>query len=900
MKKYLRFAYAYFRYDKAQTFALVLGVALFAALLTGMGGLLESGRQATLTNARMEYGDWHYAVRADQAWTKAFEQHPKAAGYELESAGRITIRKVLEQPFRMRIVFADEVYRRMMGIELLQGHYPEQKNELAMDARTLHSMGVDARIGTTVDLDGEKFILCGIVSEMPKMLLETDAADVFVGQTPDDGASASYYYLKFDEGRSVYRQIHAFAQNFGVDMEGSVYNKGISAFVEAQPPEQVLAIIKTGMTQPGTGLPYIWGMLNEGRGLAKTAVLAAIAVFGAFIIYSLFQISVVRRMSQYSMLQAVGITDRSTFWMLLTELLFICLAGYPFGCFVGGLLADKIYQRAGRIFIIQEQMVHTGVTNAGLDSPALSLKATGSYVVSWRTVAYGAVFLFTVILLISVRLMRKMRRLTIRQMMVRDTKKRMDRRIYSLRRGNLTSLLTRRFMMDRWGTFAGILLSLSIGSVIFLSAFYVTENTKIHHALTYKADDGLASDIQVYTQSERLADVIPQDVAARIAQLSGVGDAHPVRYMLGELSLPDGRLVWKEFFADIADDPYNPPDPVIQEKYHGIAVQTGADAYKLKVNIYGYDDAMLQELDSYLLEGAIDPEEMRRDGTVIFKTIMDGQGNYDGIRMHPGDSLQLKAPCGVDVSELPQEALRFEGEDGWYRTIDLNVAAVVSRPLAKVESFIGDSGTSEVDLIMTNEQMEQNFGVTGYRTISISLDRAASGQDTIAAAVSAAVGKLTHSLNGCVVKDYSQQIAAQDRYLTQKMLFYYGIAAVLLAISLLHIGNSMRYLVLARRRELGILRAMGITDTGFFRLRAKTGFLYGVYSALAVMGIYLIVQKVLYYFMVHVYRYLHPRSFISWQALAGAAAVNIFICMGVVMLSGRMIVREQIVEQLRE
>lgn len=85
------------------------------------------------------------------------------------------------------------------------------------------------------------------------MLLETDAADVFVGQMPDDGASASFYYLKFDEGRSVYRQIHAFAQNFGVDMEGSVYNKGISAFVEAQPPEQVLAIIKTGMTQPGTG-----------------------------------------------------------------------------------------------------------------------------------------------------------------------------------------------------------------------------------------------------------------------------------------------------------------------------------------------------------------------------------------------------------------------------------------------------------------------------------------------------------------------------------------------------------------------------------------------------------------------------------------------------------------------
>ena len=44
------------------------------------------------------------------------------------------------------------------------------------------------------------------------------------------------------------------------------------------------------------------------------------------------------------------------------------------------------------------------------------------------------------------------------------------------------------------------------------------------------------------------------------------------------------------------------------------------------------------------------------------------------------------------------------------------------------------------------------------------------------------------------------------------LFFYYGISAVLMAISLLHIINSMQYLVLARKREFGILRAMGITD----------------------------------------------------------------------------------------
>ena len=96
-----------------------------------------------------------------------------------------------------------------------------------------------------------------------------------------------------------------------------------------------------------------------------------------------------------------------------------------------------------------------------------------------------------------------------------------------------------------------------------------------------------------------------------------------------------------------------------------------------------------------------------------------------------------------------------------------------------------------------------------------------------------------------MVKDYSEQIRQQNLYLYQKMFFYYGIAAVLLGISLLHIMNSMQYLVAARKREFGILRAMGITDAGFRRMLAKEGLCYGIYSGVTVTVIYFVVQKIL-------------------------------------------------------
>ena len=107
-------------------------------------------------------------------------------------------------------------------------------------------------------------------------------------------------------------------------------------------------------------------------------------------------------------------------------------------------------------------------------------------------------------------------------------------------------------------------------------------------------------------------------------------------------------------------------------------------------------------------------------------------------------------------------------------------------------------------------------------------------------------GKVVSGVSDCVVKDYTEQIKVQNFYLNQKMLFFYGIALVLLVISLLHIMNSMQYLVAARKHEFGILRAMGITDSGFRIMLLKEGLRYGVYSSIVMVALYLAVQKVLY------------------------------------------------------
>lgn len=903
MRNALRLALAYMRYYKKQTAALFVGILLSAALLTGVGSLFASGKEAAKENARTEYGDWHYEMRCDFAWFDEFvkdiqDNAEKSGmllsgdGFRLENYGVETVRKAISDPFEIQYVYGDEGYMEIMGRKLLEGRMPEKKNEIAADVQTLRNLGVSDAPGSTVELDGENFTLTGIVSEMPENLgdLMGDHMQVFVSPDLDYGMNGSFLYLKFDESSPVFGQIKAFAEQYGVDGSTVARNNGMAGYVGAEETRLSADQIRTALTDPAMGLPWIWGSLNENEALTEGAVLLVLALFAAFIIYSIFQVSVFRRLSQYSVMQTLGMTDGSAFGMLMAEMALILAGGYTAGVLLGNGAAALIYRKVGRIFITRNQVGenvarHTGVSTeeTAAELSVSALPDAGVFHVDFRIIWMGALFLILVLALISIVLVRRMRQLTLREMIAKDPAgRKKNRKIYSLRHENLTGILAKKFMFSRKGTFIGILLSLSVGSVIFLGAAYVTENTRINNELTFAADDGLGSDIQVYEASDSLKDTIPEKTVEELKELSGLENVFSVRYMLGEIPLYDGILKGTSFFAETAGEEGLDPDPEIMEKYNGQIVQTGEDDYRLKVNIYGYDDEMLESLNDYVLEGSIDPDQMRKENTVLFKTLMDGQGNYDVIDIGAGDTVQIRTP---EDPEAEGETLKFlsGGED--YRDRSLKIGALISRPLAKVETYIGDDGVSNVDIIMTNEQMEENFGVTGYRTISISLPENADGEDAARAADE--IRDTVSGIRRCAVKDYTAQIEAQNLYLNQQIMFFYGIAAVLLLISLLHIMNSMQYLVAERRYEFSVLRAMGITDAGFLRMLMKEGVRYGIYSSIVMLMLYWIVQKVLYYFMVHVYLYLHPQGMIPAGYLIFMVMLNVALCTGAMALSGR-------------
>ena len=891
MRRVLKLSVAYLRYYKKQTFSLFLGVLLSAALLSGVGSLLYSGKQQNIEKVRQEYGDWHYYFQSDAKEAESLLEKKKGDGYEIEESGTITIRKAMEEPYKIMLVHGDDSYLHMMNRKLLQGSYPKAANGVAMDAYVLRNLGIPEEIGSEVILDGERFLLSGILSE-PVEGTE-DYMQIFVHESVDYGQNGVFFYFKFLENNPLYKQLAAFCKEFDVDKESIRRNNELDDYFKGTAPSAFWNVLKVSITEEGAGIPYLYAYYNEGGQLTNKVIITALGVFGVFILYSLFQVSVRKRMSQYSIMQTLGMAEGYTFGSLLGELLLIFAAGFPLGCLLGNSIAALLYGKIGQIFVgVQNKgFRHTGENQDLAGISAANIGESGKFYVDEKLIWYSLVFFVAVLAVMSCHLVRKMRSYTWGQMIRKESgKKKKSRKIYCLHRENLSDILTKKFMFGKISSFFGILFSLSIGGIIFLGATYVTENTKIHNELTFKADDGLGSDIQVFEDSDDLGDMIPGYMAEEIRKIPGVEAVNTMNYMLGEIPLYDGKLRWTSYFAETDPSDDLEPDPLLMEKYHGVATIEGDDDYKLKVNIYGYDDEMLLELSDYLLEGNIDPDAMRKEDTVIFKTIMGGQGTYDGISIKTGDFITLKTP---ENTEVPAEVLRFQEKDSFYTEQKLEVAALASRPLAKTNAFIGDEASSTVDIIMTKEQMEEYFGVTGYHNMGITLKEGADG-----AAVSSEIRKLTQSVSKCMIKDYTQAIETENAFIEQKMLFFYGVAFVLLGISILHIINSMQYLVAARKHEFGILRAMGITDGGFRRMLFKEGIRYGIYANLLMLALYVLVQKILYYVMVHVYLYLHPKAWVPVIPVAGILALNIIICILAMEWAGRNILEEGIIEEL--
>ena len=877
----LKLAWKYMRYYKSQTLAIFVSVLLTASLLSGISSLIYSSQKSDLANRKTIYGDWHYYVETDKETYVSVQSGDKGDGYDLEQCGKMEIRDVVSEEFLITFIHADETYRQMAHRELLEGTFPEKENEIAADGYVLSNLGFSGNPGDSLRIGEKDYVVTGVLKS--EWAASSSEMEVFVSDSFVGRGSQTFLYLKFDEDKKLYRQLDAFLQEHRISSEAVVGNDEVTQYLGGEKPQSFYDTVKFGLTSEEGNFTYIVLQLQSDYNLAYYGMILLLCLFSLFIVYSVFNISVSKRTSEYAMLQTLGVSEQQIGGTLLLELWILFLVGYPLGCLLGNGMLSLVYQRFSGVF--GEQVLSVADQTLAEGSGGIQ------FYLSWGAMVFGFVFLLISFALIAFLVVRSMRKQSLKEGMSGDLSFTKRRKIYALRHVNMAGVVVRKFMFANRRKVVGILLSLSIGGCIFLCTTYMVENLKVHVELSLKSDDGLSSEYRIGLKSNSLEDTIPESVADQIKSMPETDQVYATKYTLGEIQLTKGEFLaderWKDFFQ------YQNEEPYFIQRYAGICNQQEDGTYRIKYDVYGYDEAMMEQLRDYVLEGEILPETIKKENQVIVTANMDGQGNYYFYGKKPGDTITLRVPKPEAYTD---DLLKFQSKEENYIEKEFVIAAIVSRPLAQEQDFLNtEVWENAQSIIMTNEQMKENFGITNYSFIHAS---PAEGAET--ASVSNQLLQTIRDVPKAVLQDYTSAIETQRNYLNQQQIFFSSIAVILLIISLFHIMNSMNHTILARRKEYGIMRAMGITDSGFYKMILQTGILYGLLAdALIFVCYHYIFRRVMDYYMAHVVQFLHVTSTVPNMVLAGIMVLNVVLAIVAVMIPARKMIRENIISEIR-
>ncbi len=861
----LKLAYQYMRYYKSQTFAILASMVLTSALLSGISSLMYSSQIASLENSKAVYGEWHYSLEAEPEIFHSVHNGEKGTGFLVEQWGKIQIKDMVAEPYPIYFIHADESYRQMAHRELIEGNYPKEANEIAADHYTLGNLGFSGSIGDTLNINGKDYILTGIVKSI--WAPDANEMEIFVGENFAGRGSHSLLYLKFDEKEKLYKQLDAFLQKYKISSEKVKANDEVVMYLKGEKPERILDIIKFALTDEHGNFTYIILKLQSEYNLAFRGMILLLCVFSLFIIYSIFNISVSRRRAEYAVMQTLGISEKRIGVTLILELWLLFLAGYSLGCLLGnGIIA--------------------GLSGTGLVSEGDKAE-DAVFHVAVNAMLAGFVFLLAALVFVGFCTVVSMRKQSIRQVMNGDTsfiKRR--RKIYSIRNRSLSGVVVRKFMFSSKKKAVGILLSLSLGGGIFLCTTYMVENLKIHAEMSLKSDDGLGSAYRISLKSNVLSDTIHENTVNELKSMPELSQVYGTKYILGELIIGKQELEWDEYFDEQNKDSY------FRQHFAGICVEKDDGTYGIKYDVYGYDAGMIEQLQEFVIEGEISQDELKEGNKIIAAANRDGQGNYNFYGKHPGDTITLRVPKDMNCSS---DVLKFQSPGEYYITKEFEIAAIVSRALAQEDSYLNaESWSNMQSLIMTNRQMGSQFGITDYSFVNASLADGADGQQ-----VRGLLLEKIQDVPRAVLKDFTTAIETRKNYLSRQQLFFSGIAGILLVISLFHIMNSMNYSILSRRREYGIIRAMGITDIGFYRMILQTGILYGLLADVFIFLLYnMVLRRFMDYYMAHVVQFLHFTAEVPNGIMAAVMILNILIAAAAVTIPAGKIIKSDIIREI--
>lgn len=335
--------------SRTRTIVTVIGVALSAAMITAVSTFAVSLQNYMVNGAIQKYGDWHVefldvppsfvreqAADSRVADTAAFEE----IGYAVLEGG-----KNPDKPYLFLAGFSPDTYA-SLPVNLISGRLPENSGEILIPAHVAANGGVGYQVGDRLTLQvGSRRKGGAVLGQHDPYSPE----ETLVGAEPAGrdtlalGAEKTYKVVGICE-RPAFEEATAPGYTVITRWDGTGTGDNLSVFVTLKQPRQVRSYAE-GV--PGSYARVFNDDVLRFMGLSDDAIfngllysivgiLVALIMAGSiFLIYNSFTISLNDRVRQFGILLSVGATRKQLQNSVLFEGLCIGALGIPIGILVG-------------------------------------------------------------------------------------------------------------------------------------------------------------------------------------------------------------------------------------------------------------------------------------------------------------------------------------------------------------------------------------------------------------------------------------------------------------------------------------------------------------------------------------------------------------------------------------
>jgi putative ABC transport system permease protein len=229
-------------------------------------------------------------------------------------------------------------------------------------------------------------------------------------------------------------------------------------------------------------------------------------------------------------------------------------------------------------------------------------------------------------------------------------------------------------------------------------------------------------------------------------------------------------------------------------------------------------DENLEVLKGLLKEGIINIEELNKNNGVL---VINNTNVYDNKTER---SILMEGYNFRVGDKIPFGSYRHNRDDEETKYQDLNVVGVLEKGvLDKLYNYDGDV------VIITTEEVYKDIFPEYDSYVNMYIEMKDDGDSEN---IKTYLEEISTLSPGVYYMDYAEE-ARNNRALGIVLsIFLYGFVAIITLISAINIINTISTNIILRTREIAMIKAVGMTQSGIKRMVALESLFYGLYSSL--------------------------------------------------------------------